>query len=42
MNPTGTVALASGTTSFRQRIRAHISIARPDHIVKNVFAIPAF
>jgi decaprenyl-phosphate phosphoribosyltransferase len=40
MNPAETALLAGERSRLRQRFWAHVSIARPDHLVKNVFAIP--
>ena len=41
MHPAQTASSFVGERSRQhQRLRAHLSIARPDHLVKNVFAIP--
>jgi 4-hydroxybenzoate polyprenyltransferase len=40
MNPAETTLLAVERSRLRQRFWAYVSIARPDHLVKNVFAIP--
>jgi 4-hydroxybenzoate polyprenyltransferase len=40
VNPAVLTTAAAKPLLLRERIKAHISIARPDHLVKNVFALP--